>query len=116
MDFLLNHTYQGNIREMKNLIERLLVLSENGRILKTSIPSLSKSEVQSAIEIEEESNEHVKQLTLKDIKPLKEVRQELEMEYIKQALVLCKYNVSEAARKLDLSRRQLYNKMNQYNL
>ena len=115
MSFLLNHSYQGNIRELKNIMERLVVLSENRRIKKSSIPVLKLDEsfsVNDKTEIHDDRNG----LSIEDIKPLKEVRQELEADYIEQTLKLCKYNVSEAARKLDLSRRQLYNKMNQYNL
>jgi len=113
--FLLENPYQGNIREMKNIIERLVVLAENGCITENSLPVVNKSHAQ----IE---NQHVLapegsgMLTVDDIKPLKEVRQELEADYIEQALRACRYNVSEAARQLGLSRRQLYNKMNQYNL
>jgi len=117
--FLLSHTYSGNIREMKNIIERLVVLSENGRISKQHLPKIRESKAQDHDRVENDGNsveQSMKQLHVDDLKPLKEVRKELEAEYIKQALLLCKFNVSEAARKLDLSRRQMYNKMNEYDL
>lgn len=50
------------------------------------------------------------------LKSLKEARKEFETEYIKNALLHCGGNISETARKLDLSRRQLTNKINDYDI
>lgn len=123
MTYLLNHPYHGNIREMKNMIERLVVLAEDGVIDKPLVSELEAMNLQHAKGVEKDtltpsdtSVTSPEELTIDTIKPLKEVRQETEAVYIEQALKACKYNVSEAARKLGLSRRQLYNKMEQYDL
>lgn len=123
MAYLLNHPYYGNIREMKNMIERLVVLAEDGVIDKPLMSELeamnlqhAKGIVKEALDSRDVSLTSSEELRIDTIKPLKEVRQETEAVYIEQALKACKYNVSEAARKLGLSRRQLYNKMEQYDL
>ncbi len=41
MKFLLKYDYPGNVRELKNLIERLVVLSDGGVITKEDMPELS---------------------------------------------------------------------------
>lgn len=104
MSFLLNYDYPGNIRELKNIIERLVVLSEDGIIRSRDLPRCRGK---------------TNDVVLDDtdmIRPLKEVKKELEAQYIEKVLIKCNYNVSEAARKLDISRRQLFNKINEYNL
>lgn len=100
-EFLLAYDYPGNIREMKNIVERLVVLSEDGIIRERDLPSYEK------IDKKEE---------LVKIKPLKTLRKEIEADYISKVLRKCDYNVSQAARELDISRRQLFNKINEYNL
>ncbi|HBV66924.1 MAG TPA: sigma-54-dependent Fis family transcriptional regulator, partial [Clostridiales bacterium] len=47
---------------------------------------------------------------------LREIRQDSEIRYIKHVLNRCDNNISEAARVLDISRRQLYNKLYEYNI
>ena len=38
MNFLLTYDYPGNIRELKNIVERLVVLSEDGIIKSKYLP------------------------------------------------------------------------------
>lgn len=100
MDFLTTYDYPGNIRELKNMINRMIILSENGKISKECLPSINK-------------NENFKKIT---IKPLKEIRKEFECEYIEKVLIQCGNNISQASKKLDISRRQLTNKIAEYKL
>lgn len=100
IDLLVVYDYPGNIRELKNIIERLVVLSDDGVIKKEDLPDLK-------ILDNEENNE---------IKSLKDVRQVAEIKYIKYILEKCNGNVSEAARMIDISRRQLFNKLVEYGI
>ncbi|CEP89043.1 two-component response regulator [[Clostridium] sordellii] len=100
MDFLTTYDYPGNIRELKNIINRMIILSENGKISKECLPSINK-------------NESFEKIT---IKPLKEIRKEFECEYIEKVLIQCGNNISQASKKLDISRRQLTNKIAEYKL
>lgn len=103
MEMLTNYDYHGNIRELKNIIERLVVLSDNGILRKRDLPSV-KSGIEENLEINVE------------LRPLREIRQIYEVKYIKFVLLKCNNNVSEAARVLEISRRQLYNKIDEYGI
>ncbi|WBW97096.1 sigma-54-dependent transcriptional regulator [Oceanirhabdus sp. W0125-5] len=105
MDFLLSYEYPGNVRELKNIVERLIVLSEKGIIQESDLPEHGDKK---AYEKEVEATE--------EIKPLKVIRKETEAKYIEKVLEQCNYNITEAAKKLDISRRQLFNKITEYEL
>ena len=103
MDFLLSYNYPGNIRELKNIIERLVVLSEEGVITKGDLPENKLSNTYISTDNDE-------------ITPLKDFRKKIETEYIGKVLGKCGGNITEAAKILDISRRQLFNKVIEYNL
>ncbi|PAB59591.1 sigma-54-dependent Fis family transcriptional regulator [Anaeromicrobium sediminis] len=96
MEFLLNYNYPGNIRELKNIIERLVVLSEDGIMRKRDIS--------------------IRERSIEEYKSLKEYRKNLEQEYITGVLKAHDYNVAYAAEKLNISKRQLFNKIKEYNI
>ena len=98
MYILLSYNYPGNVRELKNIIERLIVLSENGKVSASDLPQFPHSS------------------TNRDILSLRDVRRETESRYIKEILLLCNNNITEAAEKLQMSRRQLFNKIQEYEL
>lgn len=100
MDLLVVYDYPGNIRELKNIIERLVVLSDNGIIKKEDLPDLK-------IFNNEENSETIS---------LKDVRKVAEIKYIKYILGKTGGNMSEAARMMDISRRQLFNKLVEYGI
>lgn len=101
IEYLLDYDFPGNIRELKNIIERLVVLSENGVISKNTL----------FIEDEDELlNDDEKR------KSLKEFRSNVESKYIKKIINDCNGNITEASKVLNISRRQLYNKINEYGL
>nr|WP_300092537.1 sigma-54 dependent transcriptional regulator [Sedimentibacter sp.] len=94
--YLLNYKYPGNIRELKNIIERLVVLS-NGGVLKSEMFSGSKVQC----------NEGEKER----ITTYKEAKQNFEKRYIIQVLKDCQNNITHAANIMEISRRQLFNKI-----
>ncbi|MCC3869632.1 sigma-54-dependent transcriptional regulator [Terrisporobacter mayombei] len=107
MNHLLNYEYKGNIRELKNILDRLVVLSENGIIGKEFV----SANVQPSIE--PDCGSFIK---LEDIKPLKEIKQEAEANYIKKVLGRFNGNITKSAEYLEISRRQLFNKIVEYNV
>ena len=107
MNYLLNYEYKGNIRELKNILDRLVVLSENGIIRKEFVlENVTPS-------IEPDCGNFIK---LEDIKPLKEIKQEAEANYIKKVLERFNGNITKSAEYLEISRRQLFNKIVEYNV
>ncbi|MDF2656426.1 MAG: two component, sigma54 specific, transcriptional regulator, Fis family [Bacillota bacterium] len=101
-DFLLTYHYPGNIRELKNIIERLVVLSENGLVDTDSLPVSGREE-------------NRKTAVMLD-RGLREIRKEAEREYIQSMLLKNNNNMSKTAEKLGITRRQLFNKITEYHL
>jgi len=98
MKVLLSYHYPGNVRELKNIIERLVVLSDKGEISTADLPQFPSTSEK------------------REIQSLKDIRRETEAKYIKEILGLCDNNITEAADKLQMSRRQLFNKIQEYGL
>lgn len=98
---LLNYNYPGNVRELKNMIERLVVLSKDG-ILKMD-GSIS------------ERNESI-ETGVHEIIPYKKARQQFEIAYIVNVLKSCNNNITHAAEHMGISRRQLFNKITEYHI
>ena len=92
-----NYSWPGNLRELQNIIRRGTLLTQGKLMEKEVIP-------REFFEIENQSSEVV--LT----------KSENEKDLIIKALNLCKGNKSEAAKMLDINRKTLYNKMNNYNM
>lgn len=107
INHLLNYEYKGNIRELKNILDRLVVLSENGIIRKEYVSANVQPN------IEPDCGNFIK---LEDIKPLKEIKQEAEANYIKKVLERFNGNITKSAEYLEISRRQLFNKIVEYNV
>jgi len=99
MEYLLDYDYPGNIRELKNIIERLVVLSEDGLITKDTLFVDSKTYDQEGKAIS-----------------LKEFREDVESKYIAKIIESCDGNITQASKVLNISRRQLHNKINDYGL
>ena len=102
---LLNYNYPGNLRELRNIIERLIVLS-NGSILKGEIINYNKNILNQS---ENKSNEQ-------NFTTYKEAKRNFEIKYITDVLKKCNNNITHAAKFMNISRRQLFNKITEYNL
>ncbi|ADC89358.1 sigma54 specific transcriptional regulator, Fis family [Thermocrinis albus DSM 14484] len=109
--FIEEHHWPGNIRELENVLEYAAILSEDGVIKLNHLPQWviteyieSKNTTDYVIETHKGHG-----LTFKDIK-------KLEMEAIIDALLTTNFNVSKAALKLGISRRQLEYRIKKYNI
>lgn len=105
MNFLLNYRYPGNVRELKNIIDRMVVLSDNGRIRTDSIPDLLLNNEPDDLEGLFEANYS-----------LRDVRREVESKYIENVLKRNSYNITKSAKDLDISTRHLFNKIAEYGI
>jgi transcriptional regulator with PAS, ATPase and Fis domain len=93
------YEFPGNVRELANVIERAVVVSNDKRIEATDLPET----VRAIIKLQKERQ---KRRTLA----------ELEAEYIAETLQWAHGNKSEAARSLGISRKNLYEKIARYRL
>lgn len=106
MNFLLVYDYPGNIRELKNMIERLVVLSEEGIIKSKYLPKDREVKETKNIEIS----------SLDELPSLKDYRNCLEKEYIEKVLNKSEKDMDLAAETLGISKRQLYNKISDFEI
>ncbi len=109
-ELLLSYNWPGNIRELENLIERLVLMAKGDTIVLEDIPEeLQCQDETGAILLPED---HKK--SFKDI--IKGKTAEIEKQMILRVLEKCDGNITKAARWLGLSRRGLHLKMEKYNL
>lgn len=111
--FLMDYHYPGNIREMRNIIERLIVLSSTGTLMAKDLPTFKASSSAASIANPES---HQETGAAAPLKSLRAIRHETESRHIQEVLRQCGYNVAEASKILDISHRQLNNKINEYGL
>jgi len=103
MDFLLSYDFPGNIRELKNIIDRLIILSEDCRIQEKDLPKCREFYITDN-KTNELNTKNLSITTNQDVKPLKDVRKEIESEYIEKVLLMCDNNITEVAKKLCISK------------
>ena len=107
-EVLENYDWPGNVRELENALEGALNFSKEGYI---SVDCLPKN-----IRIKHNTKHKNNSLGNNSFKTLAERYREIEIEAIKEALLLAKDNKKEASRLLNISRSNLYNKINEYNI
>lgn len=106
MNILLNYSWPGNIREIKNVIKRAVLLSKGETLDKNALPQ--EIVFASVINQDSENNEQKNNLKSQTGKTEKEI--------ILATLQKTKYNKSKAARILNIDRRTLYNKLKLYGI
>ncbi len=103
-DTLCNFCWEGNIRELSNVIERAVLLTDKNRITMDCIAS------------NQLPDNNLTQERELSVPALKQVINNAEKKAIIKALSITENNRSESARKLGISRRALYYKMKLYGL
>jgi Nif-specific regulatory protein len=94
------HSWPGNIRELRNLMERLAYLSTSDRIEADELAFILSP------------GGDTPALVATDL-PLAQATDRFQMEYIKQHIARVRGNMSEAAKRMGLHRSNLYRKMRQ---
>jgi len=90
---LMDYHWPGNVRELENIIERALVIGSGGEIMTDDFP-LSRGDTC--------ASDSPKSLKM------------MEKAHILRILEQTNWNISKAAREMDIDRQTLYNKMNKY--
>ncbi len=104
-DILINYKWLGNVRELKNLIERMVLLAHNNIINVSKIPY----EIRSPSFISNYYN-------CTSEKNLEQTLSEIEINTIETALQKCRYNKTKAAELLGLPPSTLRTKMDKYGI
>jgi len=96
----MTYPWPGNVRELQNLIERLVVISINDIINLQELPDNILTQK------EDTSIEDEPQTSLAEV----------ERQFLENALIQCKWNQSETARVLGISRTKLRDRIKRYNI
>jgi DNA-binding NtrC family response regulator len=104
IDLLTRYPWPGNIRELKNVIRRAALLSENGAIRKDHLEFL--------IEDKWDDRDGLPLLPLKELSAI--AAKDAEKKAIKRALALTKGNKSKAASMLEVDYKTLLTKIKEY--
>ena len=95
----------GNIRELRNVMERLVILSENKiteqEVLSYGVANPVKDPMQNLFN---------------DFDKFQDFKDYMERLYIEHKLKSNQWNVSKTADEIDIQRSHLYNKIEKYNL
>jgi DNA-binding NtrC family response regulator len=99
---LRNYPWPDNVRELKNLVRRLLLMGNGEDIELEEV----EAEISSAALVDEPLVKH-DLLAL----PLREAREQFERAYLQQQLVLCGGKVGQLAKRVGMERTHLYRKL-----
>jgi len=105
LNCLMNYGWNGNVRELENVIERAIVLTESSQIQVENLPA----------EIESPREESKLNL-LNDELSIKKASRYLEIDLITKALQKTKGNHTHAAKLLEISHRALLYKIKEYGI
>jgi PAS domain S-box-containing protein len=101
---LANYKWDGNIRELKNVIQRMVVLSNDGKITIDSIPEYILESASDSEDMGE--NQH----------DLERIVENVEKRTIKDVMSMVNGNKQQAAKILNIKRSTLYYKLGKYDI
>lgn len=125
MGYLLDYDFPGNVRELENIVERSIALSPNQIISKEYLPLLKdrrqKPEERghweaADIEPRRQASKDLQKKEPDKLIPLQDKMTDVERNYIIDVLKKAKGNKTKAAEILNISRKNLWEKMKKYNM
>ncbi len=108
MDIFINHNWEGNIRELKNVIERIVVLARNNNtdVIDVSFLPQNLNKNKKVLSIPKQDN----------LFDLNNILENAEREAIISVMRIARNNKAHAAKLLNIPRSTLYFKLKKYNL
>ncbi len=99
IELIINFRWKGNVRELRNLVERLLIMCESKTITENDLPDYMQK------------SEKVSSISFQNIKSWKEFKQDSEKYFLEEKLKEFNYNLAKTAREIRLPRSNLYKKI-----
>lgn len=94
-----NYEWKGNVRELRNLVERLLIMCLGNTVKESDLPDHMRDQVQEA------------GFSFVDILLWKDFKQRSEKVFLEEKLKQFNYNIAKTAREIQLPRSNLYKKI-----
>jgi len=107
LDHLKRYDWRGNVRELRNVIERVLILADGDRV--------EKSDVERFVTPGAEANASSPEGLLQH-GDWNEARDAFEKRYLEYKLNEHDWNVTQTAEAINIQRSHLYNKLNKFNI
>lgn len=107
MNGFINYSWPGNIRELEQNLERMIILSEDKQLTFSDLPKYIQ---QAASSQDEEKWQWGFEM------PLKDVIEEYEKKYILKKLQQYNWNISKTSEMLQIGRRNLHKKLTKYGI
>ena len=102
--FLQNMPWTGNVRELRNAVERIIIIMDKRQIFKKDVESLFVIGKANFSDLIDQSNS------------FQEFKEKAEKAFILKQLKANDWNISKTAEILDIQRSHLYNKMKKYEI
>jgi len=99
---LRNYPWPGNVRDLKHLVKRLLIMG--------GAEEIGLEEVEDLLAYESAADEPLVKQDLLAL-PLREAREQFERAYLQQQLILCHGKVGQLAKRVGMERTHLYRKL-----
>jgi two-component system, NtrC family, nitrogen regulation response regulator NtrX len=104
MDALVRHPWKGNVRELRNTVERLMIMAERETVEKEDLPDHFHE------------GREAPRPEASGVKTLREFRDLAERDFLLAKLEANHWNISQTARDIDTPRSNLYKKLEQYGI
>ncbi|MCC5877611.1 MAG: sigma-54-dependent Fis family transcriptional regulator [Candidatus Sumerlaeia bacterium] len=114
MDYMMAQKWPGNVRELRNFVERLVVLTDEPILsmeLFESVMVLDSRVTQGMVDMDWSEAMRSSPTTPEEVRDFRAARNEFEARYLRDVLRACRGNVSEAAKRAGMSRRNFYEKV-----
>jgi len=113
---LMAYDWPGNVRELRNCVERMVVFARGATLTMTDVPADIRSAVGEQFEAKSMPPKAAETVSAEPLVNVGFNVKENEKSLILKALEECGGNRSQAALKLNISRRTLYRKLHEYGL
>ncbi|WP_377890804.1 sigma-54-dependent transcriptional regulator [Alkalihalobacillus sp. R86527] len=107
---LLNYDWPGNVRELKNTIERIAILHQEKELAATHFDFLNP------VEGQVEGSKAIDDVVFEDSFSLEDHIESIEKKYIEKAIQDSKWNITQSAKLLGISRYALQRRIEKYDI
>jgi len=104
LEAMSRYAWKGNVRELKNIVERLMIMTDRDTIERKDLPEPLREKPEAALP------------EAAGVKTLREFRDLAERDFLLAKLEANGWNISQTAREIDTPRSNLYKKLEQYGI